>query len=178
MKDLTTIRKGITHAGRFHLDDVMATAFLKSFQPELEIVRVEDYEGEPMDDEIVYDVGFGEFDHHQEEPRLDERGVPYSAFGLLFEVYGREYLMRQGAKDVEEAFARFKKNHIYSLNYGDNRGWKEVEDCPEHVMIRDCNLLWFESEEMEERQFEKAVKLGEMFLESWTFEAKSKEEQR
>ena len=35
-------------------------------------------------DGIVYDVGGGMFDHHQEPRETRPNGVPYAAFGLLF----------------------------------------------------------------------------------------------
>ena len=57
---------GFTHAGKFHADDVFATALLQILRPDIKITRgftvPDDFDG------IVYDIGFGMFDHHQ-EPR-------------------------------------------------------------------------------------------------------------
>ena len=57
---------GFTHAGKFHADDVFATALLQIVRPDIRITRgfvvPDDFDG------IVYDIGFGIFDHHQ-EPR-------------------------------------------------------------------------------------------------------------
>ena len=57
---------GFTHAGKFHADDVFATALLQIIRPDIRITRgfvvPDDFDG------IVYDIGFGMFDHHQ-EPR-------------------------------------------------------------------------------------------------------------
>ena len=57
---------GFTHAGKFHADDVFATALLQILCPDIKITRgftvPDDFDG------IVYDIGFGMFDHHQ-EPR-------------------------------------------------------------------------------------------------------------
>ncbi len=44
----------------------------------------EDYEG------IVFDIGRGQYDHHQRDSRVRENGVPYAAFGLLWEKFGPE----------------------------------------------------------------------------------------
>ena len=61
---------GFTHAGKFHADDVFATALLQILRPDIKITRgftvPDDFDG------IVYDIGFGMFDHHQ-EPRVSVR---------------------------------------------------------------------------------------------------------
>ena len=54
---------GFTHAGKFHADDVFATALLQiiaGHQDHPCFVVPDDFDG------IVYDIGFGMFDHHQE----------------------------------------------------------------------------------------------------------------
>ena len=60
--------KGFTHGGIFHADDVFTTALLKILNPEFTWERgfevPEDFDG------IVYDIGFGEFDHHQADSQV------------------------------------------------------------------------------------------------------------
>ena len=77
---------GFTHAGKFHADDVFATALLQILRPDIKITRgfvvPDDFDG------IVYDVGFGMFDHHQEPRECRPNGVPYAALGLLWRVLG------------------------------------------------------------------------------------------
>ena len=72
---------GFTHAGKFHADDVFATALLQIIRPDIRIARgfvvPDDFDG------IVYDIGFGMFDHHQEPREYRANGIPYAAFGLL-----------------------------------------------------------------------------------------------
>ena len=82
-------KKAYTHAGRFHADDVFSTAFLKILNPELKVQRVIDLP-EKIDytDTIVYDIGRGRFDHHQPDSRVRDNGVPFAAFGLLWERFG------------------------------------------------------------------------------------------
>ena len=69
---------GFTHAGKFHADDVFATALLQILRPDIKITRgftvPDDFDG------IVYDIGFGMFDHHQEPREYRANGVPYAAF--------------------------------------------------------------------------------------------------
>ena len=75
-------KRAFTHGGVFHADDVFATALLLYIKPDLEICRgyqvPEDFDG------LVYDIGFGKYDHHQENRRVRKNGVPYAAFGLLW----------------------------------------------------------------------------------------------
>ena len=77
---------GFTHAGKFHADDVFATALLQILRPDIKITRgfvvPDGFDG------IVYDVGYGMFDHHQEPREYRANGVPYAAFGLLWRVLG------------------------------------------------------------------------------------------
>ena len=72
--------KGFTHGGKFHADDVFSTALLKILFPNINVERgfvvPENFDG------IIYDIGFGEFDHHQENSPVRESGTPYASFGL------------------------------------------------------------------------------------------------
>jgi len=74
--------KGFTHGGKFHADDVFATALLMIVRPDIKVTRgfvvPDGFDG------IVYDVGCGMFDHHQEPRESRPNGVPYAAFGLLW----------------------------------------------------------------------------------------------
>ena len=64
---------GFTHAGKFHADDVFATALLQILRPDIKITRgfvvPDDFDG------IVYDIGFGMFDHHQEPRETRPNGI-------------------------------------------------------------------------------------------------------
>ena len=82
--------QAFTHSGKFHADDVFSSALLLSVNPEITIHRgsqvPEDFKG------IVFDIGRGKYDHHQRDSRIRENGVPYAAFGLLWEELGAEIL--------------------------------------------------------------------------------------
>ena len=86
---------GFTHAGKFHADDVFATALLQIIRPDIRITRgfvvPDDFDG------IVYDIGFGMFDHHQEPREYRANGIPYAAFGLLWRVLGPGLVIRTPA---------------------------------------------------------------------------------
>lgn len=103
----------ITHAGKFHADDVFCAALLTYLNPNIQIKRVfelpEEYEG------IAFDIGNGLYDHHQKNSRVRENGIPYAAFGLLWETYGTEIMKPEDA-------ARFDEYFIQPLDLADNTG--------------------------------------------------------
>ena len=74
--------QAFTHGAKFHSDDVFATAFLRLIKPEIQVTR--GFEVPADFDGIVYDIGRGRFDHHQEDKEYRENGCPYAAFGLLW----------------------------------------------------------------------------------------------
>ena len=104
---------GFTHGGKFHADDVFATALLQILRPDIRITRgftvPDDFDG------IVYDVGFGMFDHHQEPRESRPNGVPYAAFGLLWRVLGAQLVGENQARLIDE-------NFIQPLDLNDNTG--------------------------------------------------------
>ena len=71
----------VTHGGRFHADDVFSSALLRLLNPKIKIRRVmrlpENFDG------LAFDIGGGDFDHHQNGAPVRENGVPYAAFGIL-----------------------------------------------------------------------------------------------
>ena len=108
---------GFTHAGKFHADDVFATALLQILRPDIRITRgftvPDDFDG------IVYDIGFGMFDHHQEPREYRANGVPYAAFGLLWRVLGPGLVGERQARLIDE-------NFIQPLDLNDNTGEQPV----------------------------------------------------
>lgn len=104
---------GFTHAGKFHADDVFATALLQIIQPDIRITRgfvvPDDFDG------IVYDIGFGMFDHHQEPREYRANGIPYAAFGLLWRELGPQLI---GPVDA----GRFDESFVQPLDLDDNTG--------------------------------------------------------
>lgn len=85
-----------THNGKFHADDVFGVALLRQLYPSAQVVRTRDQEILNQAD-IVLDVGgvFDpktlRFDHHQLSSGARESGILYSAFGLLWQHYGKEF---------------------------------------------------------------------------------------
>ena len=95
--------KAFTHGGKFHADDIFSSALLLYLNPEIQITRgnqvPEEYDG------IVFDIGRGAYDHHQKDSRVRENGIPYAAFGLLWEELGTEILGEELAEKFDESFS-------------------------------------------------------------------------
>ncbi len=144
---------GFTHSGIFHADDVFSTAMLGMLNPNFTVTRGT---AVPTDfDGIVYDIGGGRFDHHMADKRVRDNGVPYAAFGLLWEVYGTSFLSEKNA-------ARFDREFIQPMDQSDNTGTDHaLSDC-----ISDFLPLWYEQSDPEsfDRKFEEAVSFASVIL--------------
>lgn len=142
----------LTHSGKFHADDVFSAALLKLLNPSIHIVRVFDI---PKDfDGLAFDIGYGRYDHHQDDSELRDNGVPYAAFGLLWRDFGETLLKKVGCPPTlaaEEA-ARFDGGFIQSLDYSDNTG----HENPLSGIISDFNPRW-DSDDAPDQRFEDAV---------------------
>ena len=89
--------KCITHGAKFHADDIFCTVILDEIISEMTLIRLlkfpEDYEN--VDNKIIYDIGYGKFDHHQKGGNGErENGVKYASFGLIWKAFGLEYLRK------------------------------------------------------------------------------------
>lgn len=144
--------RGFTHGCKFHSDDVFATAFLRILNPAIQVERglqvPDDFDG------IVYDIGRGRFDHHQEDKEIRENGCPYAAFGLIWREYGAECV---GAREA----ARFDESFVQPLDLSDNTGCANVLA----EIIEEFNPSW-DSEESYDACFWKAVDFAEQILQN------------
>ena len=156
--------KAFTHSGKFHADDVFSSALLLYLNPQITITRgnrvPEGYDG------IVFDIGRGRYDHHQRDSRVRENGVPYAAFGLLWEELGSGIL-------GETLAQRFDEEFVQPLDNNDNTGEKNELA----TLIGNFNPVWDETEAAdgvteEERDrglsvgFLRAVQVAGMVLEN------------
>lgn len=140
MKDLRKAKRFITHGGKFHADDVFATALLllindtgigprvyyteenrvnASHDPvdEIEIYRVNSIPDTLITDEtVVYDIGHGKYDHHQSDSDVRDNGVKYAAFGLLFRECWNYLFPSKEEADI------FDLNCVQMIDKTDNTG--------------------------------------------------------
>lgn len=141
-----------THSGKFHADDVFSAALLLYLNPEITIIRgnkvPDDYKG------LVFDIGRGQYDHHQKDSRVRENGVPYAAFGLLWEALGTEILGEELAEKFDESF-------VQPLDNNDNTGEKNELA----TLIGNFNPSW-DSKDSNDQAFFQAVSVAGMILEN------------
>jgi Uncharacterized conserved protein related to MYG1 family len=105
----------VTHNGIFHSDDVFSTALLQLINPDIVIKRVSEVPTDLGSDTIVFDIGFGEFDHHQPDTPVRDNGIKYAAFGLLWRKYGHLLVS-------DCSVASFDSRFIQPLDDSDNGG--------------------------------------------------------
>lgn len=132
-KDIITL---VTHKGKFHSDDVMATAILKiffeqEFKFKTNLVRTFTPKEDGYDDNtpntVVYDIGLGQYDHHQvgEDAKhcirldkyLDEYGVEHTsirkhaAVGLIWNEIGVQWIGEKYAPVIYDTIIRYVDDH-------------------------------------------------------------------
>lgn len=118
----------VTHDGKFHADEVLASIILTDLFPGADLFRTRDPEMTcPSAGRIVFDVGYvfdpvsGLFDHHQ--PGSPERncGTPYSAFGLIWREFGHAWLAGKVSQEIlEEVFMKIDENLVKTVDAVDN----------------------------------------------------------
>lgn len=145
--------EAMTHAGRFHTDDVFSAALLKILNPKINIVRrnaiPEGYQG------LVFDLGDGAYDHHGERASFRDNGVQYASFGLLWKEYGCTLVSEKEAYTFDGSF-------IQPLDFQDNNGGNNLL-CR---AITQSNPKWDEKNADSDKAYFKAVEFARYILEN------------
>ena len=152
----------VTHSGFFHADEVMASVILMQLYDEIEIRRSRSQEEFDQAD-IVFDVGGGEYDHHNDKKEFRENGIPYAACGLIWRAFGQKLIRKFkpsfSKEQIEEVFYSVDKSIIESIDAVDN-GWfsenDEVHMPTINQLIKGFNPNWNSNIDTEE-QFRKAI---------------------
>ncbi|HHV32140.1 MAG: MYG1 family protein [Ruminococcaceae bacterium] len=148
----------LTHGGKFHADDVFSAALLKILNPKIHILRA--FEVPESFDGLVFDLGRGRFDHHQEDSEVRENGVPYAAFGLLWREFGKQIFHDCCTpEEAEREAAHFDETFIQPLDEDDNTGCGN----PLASVIGSFNPNW-DSDRSPDECFEEAVALAVVIL--------------
>ncbi|NBI06499.1 MYG1 family protein [Senegalia massiliensis] len=169
MANQKEFKKVGTHNGRFHADDVMATAILKQIF-DIELIRTRDNDI-LKDLDIVYDVGRGEFDHHGIEKKYRENGIPYAACGLIWRQFGKEIIKFKedslSEEEVNDIFHYIDRVVIEGIDALDN-GIRIQQDIPlMHIskIISGFNPPWYLDDSID-NAFMEAVKLAKVVFEN------------
>ena len=146
------IKHVVTHAGMFHADDVFSYALLNLLNniqenpAKYQLQRVNNAVDIPENVDIVFDIGGGKFDHHQDLNQFheDENNTPYASFGLLWKEHGREIIdyfvkdMKNISQETKDAiFNSFEKSLVVPIDANDNGIF--TNDFSVSNVIRDFN---------------------------------------
>ncbi|WP_350343616.1 MYG1 family protein [Proteinivorax tanatarense] len=158
-----------THDGRFHADEMMATAILQQiFQ--VEIIRTRN--PDVLDKlDIVYDVGGGKFDHHGVEKELRDDKIPYAASGLIWREFGERVVelfdSSLSKEDIKEVYQHVDKILIKGIDALDNGLRPEQNDYFSTMSITTIlsgfNPPWYIKGKEEER-FNQGVLFSKQIL--------------
>ena len=130
----------ITHSARFHVDDVISTIFLSKIIDSVILARVPTIRNKDIKDKIVYDIGLGEFDHHQKNRNGQrDNGIFYSSIGLLWKKFGKEYLKKIGVKYIDKTFEYMDNELIQNIYASDNMQFEYVENKISPDFVKLCN---------------------------------------
>ncbi|ADM11935.1 uncharacterized protein Eint_071760 [Encephalitozoon intestinalis ATCC 50506] len=173
----------VTHDGKFHLDEVMATAVLLKIYPDSEIIRTRNMSVMRSGD-IVYDVGgtfnpeTNRYDHHQEsfnETFSSKYKIKLSSSGLIYKYYGEKLLEKYGVTKTDEHFQRLLEEiyatYFLSADAIDNGYEIFGEIVPRSLshIVESFNVLNFSggSNNEQDRRFLEAVRFVSMDLDNF-----------
>ena len=159
----------ITHNGSMHADEVFSSAFLEMYLGDVKVFRTSNIDNLNINDNIlVYDIGRGKFDHHQQDALKRDNDIIYCSFGLLWKEFGKDFLKKYGIEDIEQVWKGIDKDLVEGIDADDNGQFPKIESnykvktLPNIIKIFNPSL---ESGEDESTQFEKACKLAKSILE-------------
>lgn len=153
----------ITHSGRFHVDDVISTIFLSKIIKKVTLIRVPRLENSEQVNKIVYDIGFGKFDHHQKNRNGKRKnGIYYSSIGLLWNEFGKKYLENLKVKNINKTFEFIDTELIQYIDATDNMQTEYLENKISPDFIKLYNPRWNE-DISEETAFINALKAADDF---------------
>ncbi|MBC8015979.1 MAG: MYG1 family protein, partial [Sporomusaceae bacterium] len=150
-----------THSGKFHADDVMATAILRLLLGDIKVIRTRDEDILKKLD-LIYDIGLGEFDHHQLNKELRENKIPYAACGLVWREFGSRVIQKFNSQleedDIVSIFDYVDKNLIQGIDAADNGVdiKSEIKVTSISDIIQSFNPAWDSTDSIDEA-FEEAA---------------------
>ena len=141
-------KKGFTHGGQMHADEIFASAFLRMIDPSFEIERQFNRLDDIPDDKdiLVFDIGLSTYDHHQKDALLRPNGKKYASAGLILNDFWQDMGLSK------EQFEFLDKSLVSKIDEVDNYGG--IFDIS--FIIGNFNIFWKDSNGLnEEELFEK-----------------------
>jgi uncharacterized UPF0160 family protein len=160
----------ITHNNKFHPDDVFSTVFLSKYieNPVLYRTNVGEVDAPNA---IVYDVGFGKFDHHGTDAKYRPNSkLKYCSFGLLWTEYGKDYLAKNNYEHIEELYIAIEEKLVKQIDGIDNGIFPTIKaeysllDL-DHI-IDQFNPTWEEQDVDTDINFLRALEVAEIIFDN------------
>lgn len=160
----------ITHDGKFHPDDVFSTVFMSKYIKNPTLCRISNIK-DKNHNAYVYDIGYGEFDHHGTDAKMrPNTKLKYCSFGLLWNQFGRDFLKKEKYVYIEELYKAIEEKLIKQIDGIDNGIFPEIKaeyELMDLDMIIDMfNPTWEENTKETDINFLKALDTAEIIFEN------------
>lgn len=158
----------VTHSGTMHADEIFSTAFLDLYLGDIKVFRTPSVPNDLNENVLVYDIGRGKYDHHQEDAKKRENGITYCSFGLLWQEFGHDFLRKRNITNIEEVFTAFDKDLIEAIDADDNGIFPKIDAQYKVKTLSEIFKLFnpgYKSSQDETMQFSKAVLFAKNIIE-------------
>ena len=157
----------ITHDSKFHPDDIFSTVLLSKIIKNPVLYRTSNVPENT--NAIIYDVGFGKFDHHGPNAKMRTEKIKYCSFGLLWDEYGKEYLKSITNSNIDDLHKVIEEKLVMQINGIDNGVFPTITADYELTdldkIIDMFNPTWDEEPNFDEA-FLKALNIAEIIFDN------------
>lgn len=145
----------VTHSGNFHADDIFSLVLMEKIFGSLTVFRSNTIYFDANNfnpDTIIFDIGYGKFDHHQKEgngyhpnnnPNL--KAIPYASFGLLWKEFGHQFCMNITNNNTilaKKLWEEMENNFVIGIDAIDNGIYSFTpEDYNSHRTLSISNII-------------------------------------
>lgn len=152
----------ITHSSTFHPDDVFSTVLMSRIVDNPILCRTNNVKDAPQT-AIIYDIGYGPFDHHSPDAKWRNKELKYCSFGLLWQEFGKQYLQTI-TEDYEILWQAIDQKLVMQIDGIDNGVFPKI-NAPYSLLDLDgiidlYNKPWNEKGDYD-KNFLKVLKIAE-----------------
>lgn len=166
----------ITHGGTFHPDDVFSTIFLNKMFPNSIVYRATQIPEKFNGNQIIYDIGYGSFDHHGPNAKMRNDKIKYSSFGLLWKEYGLSYLSKI-TENYEKLWQIIDEKLVMQIDGIDNGNFPKIEADYKLMDLDNVidlfNKAWNENVD-NDQNFQQACMIAELIFDRLLLKEKAK----
>lgn len=168
-KEISSIITIHTHGGKFHADEVCTVALLELLGFSGEVKRNFKTPETVGENELVIDIGGGEFDHHDKDAiKYRENKCPKAAFGLVCDKITID------GKSLEEVYPCFDRDIAQPIDARDNGYTEDIKESYFAEIVNPFNTFWDENPNAQDEQFRIAVEMVKPILSRMMASLKSK----